>query len=222
MKLTLYGGIILSTLIGTTHAKPESIASQIDAVTRQTQLPPALINKLNNTSGSELLQYLTLAIHANTNTLTADQQAALIAIKKQQIKALKDFQVSGISFAGDPNFAFIYNNQNPTFTTLYRDQLGNTKTRTFEASIQSWGTKIAFAINIDCILFTDPNFNFYDTNKRILLGTGIDFSFQPLGLLYVPFLNAPGGMIMVSLTVGFSDGISIVTGGYLQPIAETE
>ena len=103
----------------------------------------------------------------------------------------------------------------------YYDRSGEAKTKTFEASIQSYGFKLELSIRIDCIFFTSPDFSFFDSDKRIELGTGIDLTFASaggLGLVYAPFLNAPGGILILSLPIGIGGGISLVTGGYLQPM----
>ena len=64
--------------------------------------------------------------------------------------------------------------------------------------------------------------DFYESDKVIQLGTGVEFMLLPhlLSFHYVPFSNVPGGMIMLGVNViGLSaNTLSIITGGTLTPI----
>jgi len=204
-----------------------------------------------------------------SHALSENDQENLLELKTELVDKLKEYKVSGFSLCWDPNAAFIYDNQNPKFTVAFKNQNGDVKSQTYEGSITSWGLKYQLAIKLNLIFFVNTNVDFYESNKTIELGTGIDVSLPipisdlrrrdgvgmplevaayslaelaflessrenqlkfdmligykaatfPLDLMYVPFKEFSGGMIMVSfplrLTAPF--GLSIVTGGTLTP-----
>lgn len=142
-------------------------------------------------------------------------------------KELSAYNVSGFAFSCDPNLGLIWNTQNPNFTAVFKDNQGNVKIRNYTAAIESVGLKYSLAYNLNFIFFTG-DLNFDNSNKVLELGTGIDISlttlFPPLMVLpvsvftlYAPFTNAPGGILMIGVPLGFAGGMSIVTGGTLTP-----
>jgi hypothetical protein len=153
-----------------------------------------------------------------------DQQAQLAIVKNGVISTLKKFKISGMAFTADPNFAFVYNNQNPTFTMTYAGPDGLLRTRRFESSIDSWGLRIEATIRLDCIFFTDDALDYFEAGKQLDVGLGIEVGIPVFpgapALLYAPFTNAPGGIMILSFKVGLqSSNLSIVTGGYIKPVA---
>jgi len=105
---------------------------------------------------------------------------ALSNIQSTLIKQLKSYRVTGYSFAIDPNGALLVDNQDPEFVVAYKDGRGGFKTRRYAASIDSVGLKIEFAINFDLIFFTGTAVNFYESDKKIELGTGFSMSPWPI------------------------------------------
>ncbi|MBM3893712.1 hypothetical protein FJ365_04930 [Candidatus Dependentiae bacterium] len=210
----------LISLCGTAQAYTVSYNDRIQAVTNTVPyLPVHLSEQLSTSPEPELLKILTTILSNYRPALLPEQEGQLTEIRQDLLQHLKDFKVSGCCFAGDPNLAFFYNNQNPTFTMTYVNPKGEVKSRTFESSIESWGLKIELSVRIDMIFFTGTNIDFLETDKQIQLGTGIDITFGCIGLVYVPFLNAPGGMLILSGLLGVGGGTSLVTGGYLRPIS---
>lgn len=184
-------------------------------------LPQDFTQNLFTEQDTKLIPLISSLLASHGSSLSEEKRAEVAKIKADLIKALRQFKVTGCAFAADPNLAFLYNNQNPTFTMMYSNPKGELKTRTFETSIKSLGLKFELSIRLDCILFIGEHLNFLDTDKRIELGAGIDISLDigsGIGFVYVPFLNAPGGILILSLPIGIGGGISLVTGGYLQPI----
>ena len=202
---------------------------------------------------------------------TSEHYKALKTAEGLLIKRLKSYHISGFSLAIDPNGACMIDNQDPSFPVAYRNAKGEIKTRKYQASINSIGLKLEFAIKFDLIFFTGTEDDFYNTNKVIELGTGIEVSgglllyflmSQPrpwnmgesfeayhryvdnfytpqehlikrflgnLSLLYVPFTNVSGGLLILGLSVGplfldkkcsdmYCGDLSIVTGGTLTPV----
>lgn len=167
---------------------------------------------------------------------------------------LKKFKVSnGVvgSFCFDPNGAFFVDNQDPKIRIHYKNETGETKSRLYQASIDSIGLNVALSLNCNLVFFTG-DMNFLNTDKTLYLGKGVsssvigntlkyflspklinkffartgtlgsvvaDLMIPNIDLLYVPFINAPGAMIILSFQVGSSaNAISLVTGGTLTPI----
>lgn len=116
-------------------------------------------------------------------TLTAAEKDALKKAKKKLVEKLKGYKVTGFAFCVDGNIALIYDNQDPKFKLTYKNADGDIKERTYQASISSWGIKGQLAAKVNFIFITDTDF--YNSNKIIELGWGIDVSVLPvLRLLY--------------------------------------
>jgi hypothetical protein len=232
----------------------------------------------------ELQAFVNLILNTYGPDLSRDGRAALRGVLSYLVTRLSKYQISGAGFAWDANAAFIMNTQNPSFTGIFKDTEGNTKSRVFDCLIRSIGLKAALSINFSFIFITG-DINFENSNKVLELGTGIDLTVNPfrlflpdpnaernrmaaqiwlqmmeqhgpadfmeiaqmaeaasqdprlpaeqsnklrtslvqLILLYVPFTNAPGGMVMVgtglgvNVGLGLSGSLSMVTGGTLTP-----
>ena len=152
-----------------------------------------------------------------------NQNTALVLSKKVLKEKLKNFKVTGVSFCADPNFGFIYDNQNPIFDVCYKNSKGQEIFRKYLASINSIGFKFQFSINILCVFIVNTPFNFYDSNNTIDLGMGIDVVFSTgvgsgILLMYAPFKNMIGGLFIVGLPIGCpGESLSLVTDGFLTP-----
>ena len=116
-------------------------------------------------------------------------------------KKLKDYKVTGFSFCIDPNFAFIYDSQNPTFEVKYKNEKGEIKKRKYESYIQSIGLKLEFTFKFNLIFFLGTDLDFYNTNKEIDLGYGIDIDSTFCDITYANFNNAPGGILIIGIPV---------------------
>ncbi|QQR49443.1 hypothetical protein IPF37_01180 [bacterium] len=145
----------------------------------------------------------------------------LRSLQQSLITTLRDYKVTGYSFAVDPNFAFFIETQNPEFTVQYKDQTGNIKTRNYRAKINTIGLKLELSLKLDLIFFVNTDMNFFDSNKEIKFGNGIDANIAMLfgcGVTYASFADMPGGMLILSLPLFFAGpSLSLVTGGSLIP-----
>ena len=138
------------------------------------------------------LLFLVLASACFIHTASCDQSLnseIIASVENQQDKetlstALRDFRVTGVAFCVDPNFAFIYNNQNPNFVITFKNSKDEIKTRHYQANIKSWGLKIEFTAKLNLIMFVDTDLNFENSNKELQLGTGIDLGIN-LGELVI-------------------------------------
>jgi hypothetical protein len=183
---------------------------------------------VNTSQGSLAFEEKALALTEKLLTqycaaFSIEQQTQLALAKNGIISTLKKFKINGMAFTADPNFAFIYNNQNPTFTMTYAGPDGTQRTRRFESSIDSWGFKMEATIRLDCIFFTDDALDYFESGKQLNLGVGVEVDIPAIpgafALLYAPFTNAPGGVCILSMQCGLqANAVSIVTGGYIKPI----
>ncbi|MFC1895014.1 hypothetical protein ACFLYH_03640 [Candidatus Dependentiae bacterium] len=112
-------------------------------------------------------------------------------------KNLKDYKISGFSFCIDPNAAFLFDTQNPEFEVMYKNSKGKVKTRKYRAKIKSIGFKIEFDIKMNLIFFTNTQVNFFDSNKKIKLGSGIDIQSHIIDFTYASFKDMPGGLVIL-------------------------
>jgi hypothetical protein len=103
------------------------------------------------------------------------------AIKEELISYLRSFVASGMDVGEvDPNFAFIYNVQNPNFTVTFKNTAGEIRTRKYALNVKSIGLKFELVIKIDAIKILGSGFNYYDSmNKEYELGTGVDVGYYP-------------------------------------------
>ncbi len=170
----------------------------------------------------ELIGFISSALALGTSYGMEKDVNFLRQAKETLIEKLKQYRVTGVCFDVDPNLAFFVETQNPDLNVTYCDGYGNKKVRKYTSKIDTIGLKIEAAIKIDIIFFTDTAFNFYDSDKVIEIGTGIDANisfFGGIGLTYASFSNAPGGLVIVSIPLFFAfPSLSIVTGGTLTPL----
>lgn len=163
-------------------------------------------------------QSLTKDIIATVHQSLNDQKT-----KDEVSKALRDYRVTGTAFCIDPNFAFLYDNQNPSMVMTFVNSKGEIKTRAYRASINSIGLKFEAAVKLNLVMFVNTNLNFEDSTKELYLGTGIDLSLSlglGFALTYAPFTNATGGLLILSIPFGLwsVNPLSIVINGSLKPI----
>lgn len=137
------------------------------------------------------LFFAVLASISFMNAASCDQSlnsTVIGSVENQQDKealstALRDFRVTGVAFCVDPNFAFIYDNQNPDFVVTFKNSKNEIKTRRYQADITSWGLKFEFDIKLNLVMFVNTDINFEDSNKELQLGTGIDLGINLGGIL---------------------------------------
>ena len=231
--------LIFSTCL--LFANAASATSQNKCENQSLSTAKNLINQLSNTtpavnatlqgrnihsfSDIELLALIqTISSHHNTTDLNPENALQIIHAENTLISLLRKFKVSGYSFCIDPNFAFIWDNQNPQFNVFYKNDNGDIKQRSYQASINSIGFKFEFAIKLNLIFFLNTDFNFYDSNKVIEFDYGIDLGIGAtcfgLCLTYAPFKNMPGGFLMIGYPLLFFtiNPLSFVTSGTLTPI----
>lgn len=172
-------------------------------------------------SEEEILSFISSALAIGSFNGIQQERDFLANTKSALMEQLRAYKVSGVCFDIDPNLAFIIETQNPDLCVKYCDSNGNVKTRRYRARINTLGFKFEASIKLDLIFFTDTNLNFYDSDKTIEIGTGIDMNLSFAGgiaLTYAPFINAPGGLIIISIPLFFAfPSLSVVTGGTLTP-----
>lgn len=212
----------------------ENIADTLENITSQyPQTSIALDGKeVYEFTEEEMLGVVKNMISKYSSQIPSDVMSQLTSGHTSLIKCLRNYRVSGISFGIDPNFAFIVDQQNPVIEVCYKNQFGDIKHRIYQAYINSFGFKFECAIKLNLMFFTDANFNFYESNKDITIGSGFDltsglqniFGFG-MDVTYANFLNAPGGIVILGIPITIPlifpipvPGISVVTGGLLRPI----
>ena len=188
---------------------------------KEDELETIINNSLNNRSEQTQTE-------KTIKPKASSQNAAKILAKK-----LSEYKITGYSTCFDPNFAFILDWQNPEFDVTFKNENGDIKTRTFQANIESIGLKLELAIKFNLIFFIDTDLTLLDTNKKIKLGSGIDFSIGITDITYASFKKHRGGILvlgfaLVSLrTLGILNdpvnaliprALSYTTGGYLKII----
>jgi hypothetical protein len=138
---------------------------------------------------------------------------------ESMIKELKKFKISAFAWAVDPNASLIIHDlQNPEFIVKFRSPHGVIKTRKIQARIHAWGFKIEFAIRLDLIFFVDTTLDFENMSRTIHLDRGIDVTLQPIAITVCGFREHAGALLMLSIPIGISGGLMMVTGGTLTPV----
>jgi len=154
--------------------------------------------------------------------LALSQKNALSSLRAAIVTYLKGFIVVSYDIDIDPNVAFLIDHQTPHMVVHYRNHEGLGKKRKYAIKVWSVGLKIEFAIRIELIKITSSLFNYYDTNKIIKLGKGIEVTSvfgSGFTVLYCGIKDFDGGLLISGFPLGFSMGFSIVTGGSLVPVA---
>ena len=96
-----------------------------------------------------------------------------------------------------------------------KDREGNIYERTYQAKLETIGFKAGYSFNYSYALLTDNDFWLEPANKVIILGHGVEITlgrYLGLSLLYVSFVNAPGGLILISGSVGITYGLDYIIG----------
>lgn len=132
---------------------------------------------------------------------------------------LRDYKAKGIGFSISPNLALVKDKQKQIIEVKYYNNKGGVKFRKYKANIDLIGIKLEAAVKFNLVIFTDE-FNYYDSDKVIELGTGIEIIFGSfVGALYIPFINMPGGIFILNFSFPIYAGVfSLVKGGTLTPI----
>jgi len=174
-------------------------------------------------SEEELIKIVDFLIKTQyVNSLETEDLKTLKRAKASLVKLLKHYTVNGFSFCMDVNGAFFYDPQNPKFDVVFKNSTGDTKVKSFQAQINSIGLKWEFALKLNLVFFVGGNFNYLDSEKPLNLGMGIDINIATsvcgIAITYAPFINAPGGILVVGMPLGITmPALSIVTGGTLTP-----
>jgi len=96
------------------------------------------------------------------------------------VSALKQYKITGSAFCIDTNGAFLINTLDPRFNVQYTNADGQTKTRTFQASINLLGLNLEIALRLNFIFFVGTDIDFYESSQPIQLGMGVEIN--PFGL----------------------------------------
>jgi hypothetical protein len=207
----------------------KEVITQISSIVQQhkEELPVPYVEKVEkiaqqaDTDFSEefVLKLIDKTVTLAKGSCTPEDLSNLDKSKTYLSDYLKKYQISGIAFTWGFDWAFIYNNQSPCFDVFFKDNEGNVKLRKMQASITSYGGMAKLALQINLIFFVNNNLSYLDVMKEIKLGIGVTSSFliggQGMSFTYVPFLNAPGGIVILGYAFGFGDGINCVTAGSL-------
>lgn len=139
------------------------------------------------------------------------------AIQKMSVR-ISPSGITGVSVCVDSNIGFFYDRQNPSFDITYKSFDGITKIKRFYASIYSIGFKTALVLNLNLIFIVNTAFDFYEQNSIIKLGRGVDIAPGFGGIVYAPFKNMPGAIIMVQIPIGLNLAFSMVIGGKIKVV----
>ncbi|MBX9831071.1 hypothetical protein K2X40_03870 [Candidatus Babeliales bacterium] len=203
-------------------SKSQDAVTALQKVAAEDNLPYSLSNKIDQAAkfkDEELVSLIEEVFNSVPNTSENAQE--LENAQQTLLAKLRSYKVTGFSFCVDPNFAFFVETQNPEFTVQYKNQYGEVKMRNYQAKINTIGFKIEASIKLDLILFVNTDMNFYDSNKEIIIGNGIDANLSlglGVGITYASFANMAGGMLILSIPLLFAGpSLSYVSGGSLTP-----
>ena len=173
-------------------------------------------------SEEEMLKLIDATTSKYASHIPAPVLQALALKKNTLINLLRQYKVTGFSFCIDPNFALIFDNQNPVMSVYYKNDHGSFKERTYQTYIRSIGLKFQVAFNINLMFFVGTDLNFYDSNKQIELGMGLDLGLSlgcGINFTYASLAHNSGGLVIIGLPIGpWSVNTSIVTGGCMIPL----
>ncbi|MBX9831070.1 hypothetical protein K2X40_03865 [Candidatus Babeliales bacterium] len=137
------------------------------------------------------------------------------------ITKLRDYRVTGFSFCLDPNFAFFFERQNPSFVVYYKNSMGGVKSRVYDSAIYTFGAKIELSLKLDLVFFVGTDINFFDSNKEIVLFPGFDANLAAgggIGITCANFANMDGGLVILSIPLFLAaPSFSFVLGGSIWP-----
>lgn len=152
--------------------------------------------------------------------LLGDKSSEVLNIQNEIVQYLRSFNASGIEVAVDPNIALILDTQNPDFIVTFKNAEGKIKRRKYALKIFSVGFKIELSIKVDVISIIGNNFNYYETNKPINLGAGIDIAGGWLGLTICKIEEFGCALLLFGVIFGISGAVSYVYKGTMTPIKE--
>ncbi|MBY0353817.1 hypothetical protein K2W90_05635 [Candidatus Babeliales bacterium] len=215
--------LVLALQTGLCYASESQDAiNALQTVASTANLPYSLNNKIDQAATfheEELVSLIGEVFNFVPNTSESAQE--LEKAQEVLLTKLRSYKVTGFSFCIDPNFAFFVETQNPEFTVQYKNQSGEIKMRNYQAKINTIGFKIEASIKLDLILFVNTDMNFYDSNKAIIIGNGIDANLSlglGVGITYASFANMAGGMLILSIPLLLAGpSLSYVSGGSLTP-----
>ncbi len=163
-----------------TMSKNDIVTTLCDIALKTAEMPAQIklmVANLNSEEFSEttVIDLAGKMLALSGHTLSPEQQKLLKDIKNALTKKLKSYKASGCSFAIDANGAFFVDTVDPQFTVTFKDPKGNILTRKYKAAVELIGFNVEFAIR-PTLIFMTGDVNFYDTNKTIELGTGVEIS----------------------------------------------
>ncbi|MFA6527848.1 MAG: hypothetical protein WCT20_05485 [Candidatus Babeliales bacterium] len=180
---------------------------------------------------------------------TAQQPAALPQQVPNNVDAkLKKYKFNAAKSLWSDSEALLYGEQHLKFEVFFRDKKWRLKSQKLTSTIKSIGPRADASLTYNLIFFTNHDFDYTHCQKEIQLGIGITANFSlffikflrnihglnpavanilnkigiPLdaNFTYVPFLNAPGGMIIIGVGAGVGLGASLVYGGSIVPVKD--
>lgn len=150
--------------------------------------------------------------------LDQDVIKSITGVKDDTIKYLRGFVVTGTSFCCDFNAGLIVDMQDPEIVVSFENSQGLIKTRNYQLKIWSIGLKLELALNLELVKVIGSSFNYYDANKPMHLGYGVEISPQ-LKLMYCDIKELRGaGVLIVGLAIGISYCVSCIFGGTMAPV----
>jgi hypothetical protein len=150
-----------------------------------------------------------------------DTIATVSKIRNEIIEYLRGFTSSGIDVEVDHNIALILDTQNPNFTVTFKNAEGKIKKRKYALIIKSIGFKIELSIKIDVLSILGKNFNYYDTNKVLTLGPGVDVGTGWLSLTVCKIEELGCTLLVFGPVLGILGSISYVHKGTMTPIKDS-
>lgn len=178
-------------------------------------------------SDQELLNAMDAILKARyAHLLTDDERAQLKMFRSDLVKSLKGYEISGFAFCVCPNKGFIKDTQYPEFSVVFKNNVGDVKTKSFQGQFVGYGLKIQLAFKFDFIFFIGTDVNFFDSQEPIDLGSGFELGFAiphlpivSLECTYVSFKKHSGGMLIFAPTFGIAGlSLSYIAGGTLIPV----
>ncbi len=170
----------------------------------------------------KLIPVISTALATCNKVMTPEEKQKLTNVKNQLVKELRDLKIIGYSYCRSVGIAYGFGIQILRFVVTYKDFYGTAKTRTYQTAFPTGGLNFEIAPRLNFIFFLGKDDNFYDSNKFIRLGLGIELGGPFCRLTYVPFKNTTGGLLIVALSPGLTSPVAlsvIPPGMILTPVA---
>jgi len=147
----------------------------------------------------------------NLNKAVKDDTLEL-QLEKSKSRALMIGPI--ISF--DPNFGLFFDRLNPIINTTFL-AVGQLFKRKYQMDLTTAGIKFDLSVRSQFIFFFRAPFKQMYYHEPIKLGRGLDVQWV-FHLTWCSFAETSGGVLMVGIPIGLAAGISLVTGGQLNPV----